>query len=347
MRTITAIMGDGIGPEVMEATMRVVDATGVLINWEKVYAGQAALDKTGSPLPQETLDSITRNKVALKGPCDTPIGSGFKSVNVKMRQLFDTYFIPRLVVSMPGVKSRFSDVNLIVLREGVEDIYAGDEDGDYEKGIIHGVITRKNSTRFFERVFDYAKINNRKHVTIVHKANIIKHAYGLFLRVGLEVAERYPEIKVDSKIVDDMCMKLVMNPNQFDVIAAPNMFGDIVSELCAGLVGGLGVVSGANLGDKYAIFEAGHGTAPDIAGKGIANPTALILSAAMMLEYIGESKACAIIVCAVNEVLFEGKYITKDITHARNEKLRSMGYYLPVSTDRMTDAIVEQVKRRL
>lgn len=328
MRTITAIMGDGIGPEVMEATMKVVDATGVKPNWECVLAGQAALDKFGTPLPQETLDSISRNQVALKGPCDTPIGSGFKSVNVKMRQLFDTYFIPRRIISMPGVRTRFSDVNLIVLREGIEDIYAGDEDGDFEKGIIRGVITRKNSERFFKKVFGYAKQNSRKHVTIVHKANIIKHAYGLFLKVGLETAEKYPEIKVDSKIIDDMCMKLVINPNQFDVIAAPNMFGDIISELCAGLVGGLGFVSGANLGDKYSIFEAGHGTAPDIVGKGIANPTALILSAVMMLDHIGEHEAAKWVRKSVESVccngMFEGKFTTESATY---EILRYVSFW--------------------
>lgn len=319
MRTITAIMGDGIGPEVMEAAMKVVDATGVQIHWERVLAGRAALDKFGTPLPQETIDSILRNEVALKGPCDTPIGSGFKSVNVKMRQLFDTYFIPRRIVSMRGVITRFSYVNLIVLREGIEDIYAGDEDGDFEKGIIRGVITRKNSERFFKKVFNYAKQNGRKHVTIVHKANIIKHAYGLFLKVGLETAEKYPEIKVDSKIIDDMCMKLVSDPNQFDVIAAPNMFGDIISELCAGLVGGLGFVSGANLGDMYAIFEAGHGTAPDIVGKGIANPTALILSAAMMLDHIGEPEAAKWIRKSVESVcgknVFSRKFTTESATN--------------------------------
>lgn len=335
MRTITLIPGDGIGPSVTDAAVRVVEATGVKIRWERVLAGMTALNEKGSPLPKETLDSITRNRVALKGPCDTPIGGGFRSVNVAMRKHFDTYVIKRTIISMPGVKTPLEDkrpINLVVFREGVEDIYAGQDLGTDEAGFVGGEITRRNCERFFKKVFDYAKNNGRRSVTIVHKANIVKHAYGLFLKVGLEVAERYPEIKVSSKIIDDMCMKLVMNPHQFDVIAAPNMFGDIVSEQCAGLVGGLGFVSGVNLGDKVAIFEAAHGTAPDIAGKDIANPTALILSAAMMLDYIGEPEAAKKVRKAVTKVIARGAYVTPDIS-------RGSG----VGTARMTDEIVLKI----
>lgn len=348
MRTITAIMGDGIGPEVMEATMRVVDATGIEIKWERVLAGMTALTEKGSPLPQETLDSITRNRVALKGPCDTPIGGGFASVNVALRKHFDLYANIRPVKSMPGVKSRYSDVDLVVCRENIEDIYCGEEvymspvfAGKEPAGaVVTGVITRQNSRRFFNHVFNYALKHSRHKVTIVHKANILKKTQGLFLETSKEVFENYPTLAergftVDDKIIDNMTMQLVLDPSRFDMIAATNMFGDILSDLCAGLVGGLGLAPGANIGDRGAIFEAVHGTAPDIAGKNLANPTALILSAAMMLNYLGELKATTVIRCAVNEVIFTGEKVTKDINRTNG-----------VGTIEMTDAIVEQIKRR-
>lgn len=353
MRTITAIMGDGIGPEVMEAAMSVVDATGVQIRWERVLAGMTALTEKGKPLPQETLDSISKNRVALKGPCDTPIGGGFASVNVALRKKFELYANIRPVKSMPGVKGRYSDVDLVVCRENIEDIYCGEEVymspiGDSLKfvggvnyidrpagAVVTGVITDKNTRKFFAKILDYAIQHRRKKLTIVHKANILKKTQGLFLEIGTSMAEKYSTMDIEDKIVDNMTMQLVLNPSRFDMIAATNMFGDILSDLCAGLVGGLGLAPGANLGDDCAIFEAVHGTAPDIAGKNLANPTALILSAAMMLDYLGELKAATVIRCAVNEVMFSGEKVTKDINRTNG-----------VSTIEMTDAIVEQIKRR-
>jgi len=296
MKTITAIMGDGIGPEVMEATMKVIDATGIGIKWEKVYAGSTAFIESGDPLPQATLDSIGRNKVALKGPCDTPSGGGFDSVNVALRRLFDLYINIRPVKSMRGVKSRYEDVNLVVFRENIEDVYCGQESylpplkvgGKPAGAIVKGVITDKNIRRFFARVLAYATKYRREQLTIVHKANILKKTQGLFLAMGESMAKERSNLDVNNRIIDNMVMQLVIDPTRFDMIAATNMFGDILSDLCAGLVGGLGLAPGANIGDEYAIFEAVHGTAPDIAGKGIANPTALILSSAMMLEYLAQ-----------------------------------------------------------
>ena len=348
MRTITAIMGDGIGPEVMEAAMRVVDATGVQIKWERVLAGMTALNEKGSPLPRETLDSITRNRVALKGPCDTPIGGGFASVNVALRKHFDLYVNIRPVRSMPGVKSRYENVDLVVFRENIEDVYGGEEYWVNEKGqgvqgssdcaAVIGIITRKNSRRFFNHVLNYALKHNRRKVTIVHKANILKKTQGLFLEIGKGVFQNYPTLAergftIDDKIIDNMTMQLVLDPSRFDMIAATNMFGDILSDLCAGFIGGLGLVPGANIGDHFAIFEAVHGTAPDIVGKGIANPTALILSAAMMLDHIEEPVAAKIIRRAVERVIVQGEKVTRDINP-----------FLKVGTEEMTDEIVYAVR---
>ncbi len=341
MRTITLIPGDGIGPSVTDATVRVIEATGLDITWELALAGATALKEKGSPLPQETLDSITRNKIALKGPCDTPIGGGFASVNVALRKEFDLYSNLRPIKSMPGVKSRYYNVDLVVFREGIEDIYGGEgyylDDSNnrvIEKthtAMLTGKITWDNCFRYFMSVFDYAVKHNRKRVTIVHKANIVKEAYGMFLEVGLEFAKICRDIKVDERIIDHMAMRLVMNPNEFDIIALPNMFGDIISEECAGLIGGLGLVPGANIGSGYAIFEAAHGTAPDIAGKNLANPTAVILSGAMMLDHIGEIRAACTIRQAVSDVIAEGKNVTKDLNPAG------------VGTIEMTDAIIERM----
>ena len=351
MRKITVIMGDGIGPEVVEATIKVVHATGVKIEWERVYAGMTAFNKTGGdPLPNETLNSIEQNRVALKGPCDTPIGGGFASVNVALRKKFDLYANIRPIKSMPGVKSRYEDVDLVIFRENIEDIYGGEESylsptfagGEPAGAEVVGTITRKNSRRLFCQVYNYALNHHRKHLTIVHKANILKKTQGLFLETGKEVFENYPTLAeqgfiVDDKIIDNMSMQLVLNPTRFDMIAATNMFGDILSDLCAGLVGGLGLAPGANIGDTAAIFEAVHGTAPDIAGKNLANPTALILSAAMMLDYIGESVASDIIRKAVGTVIYTGKKITKDIQLLHYSAERSAG------TSEMADAIAEEV----
>src|SRR3989344_577354 len=348
MRTITAIMGDGIGPEVMEAAMRVVDAAGVKIKWERVLAGMTALNEKGSPLPQETLDSIARNRVALKGPCDTPIGGGFASVNVALRKRFDLYANIRPVKSRPGVKSRYENVDLVVCRENIEDVY-GESDQFIGKQLKHssvwtscarmtGYITEYNSRRFFQQVFNYALKNNRRKATIVHKANILKNTHGLFLSTGKQVFEKYPSLVrngfvLDDMIVDNTAQKLVLDPTRFDMIATTNMFGDILSDLCAGLVGGLGLAPGANIGDNCAIFEAVHGTAPDIVGKGIANPTALILSAAMMLDHIEEPVAAKIIRRAVERVIVQGEKVTRDINP-----------FLKVGTEEMTDEIVYAVR---
>lgn len=348
MRTITAIMGDGIGPEVMESAMRVVDATGVQVKWERVLAGMMALNEKGSPLPQETLDSISRNRVALKGPCDTPIGGGFDSVNVALRKHFDLYANIRPVKSMLGVKSRYENVDIVVFRENIEDVY-GETDKFIGKQLKYssvwtscaqttGYITEYNSRRFFQQVFNYALKNNHRKATIVHKANILKNTHGLFLSTGKQVFEKYPALTkngfvLNDMIVDNTAQKLVLDPTRFDIIATTNMFGDILSDLCAGLVGGLGLAPGANIGDDCAIFEAVHGTAPDIAGKDIANPTALILSAAMMLDYIGEPEAAVMIKRAVEYVIVDGRKVTRDINP-----------FLEVGTEEMTDEIVFVVR---
>ena len=331
MKKVTLISGDGIGPSVTESAVRIIEAVGINIDWEVAEAGESTLKKFGETLPTKTIESIRKNGVALKGPLNTPTGSGFKSVNVELRKKFGLYLNLRPIRSFDGVKSRYENVDLVICRENVEDIYAGQESGNNDKGIITGFITRANSERFFKRVFEYAKKNGRKKVTIVHKANIIKCAYGLFLKVGYEVAGRYPEIKVEDRIVDNMTMQLVIDPLRFDIIAAPNMFGDILSDLCAGFVGGLGLAPGANIGDDTAIFEAVHGTAPDIAGKNLANPTSVILSAVMMLEHMGETKAARMIRVAVKNVLAEGKDVTRDINPAG------------VGTIKMTNAIIDRI----
>ncbi|MBI2064656.1 MAG: NAD-dependent isocitrate dehydrogenase [Candidatus Yanofskybacteria bacterium] len=337
MRTITAIMGDGIGPEVVEATIRVVDATGVPIDWQRVYAGMTAFNKTGNPLPQETLDSIARNRVALKGPCDTPIAGGFPSVNVALRQKFDLFANVRPIKSMPGVKSRYANVDLVIFREGIEGLYGGTEEYVVKDGLIIGaeakaITTVANCNRFFQQVFDFSSRQGRR-VTIVHKANIQKKTSGLFLKLGKELAGGR-NIVVNEIIVDNAAQKLVLDPTRFELLACNNEHGDILSDLCAGLVGGLGVVPGANIGDKYAIFEAAHGTAPDIAGKGIANPTALILSAAMMLEHIGEPFAAKIVREAVETVIGEGRRVTADINW------KAMLLQKAATTEEMTDEII-------
>lgn len=335
MRTITLIPGDGIGPSVTDAAVRVVEATGVKIKWERVLAGMTALNEKGSPLPQETLDSIAKNRVALKGPCDTPIGGGFASVNVALRKKFNLYANIRPVKSIAGVKSRYENVDLVIFRENIEDVYCGEEcllpNYPTETAQMSGIITAGNSRKFFWNVFNYARQHDRRKVTIVHKANILKKTHGLFLKIGLEVAEQNPDIKVEDRIVDNMTMQLVMDPTRFDMIATTNMFGDILSDLCAGLVGGLGFAPGANIGDRMGIFEAVHGTAPDIAGKNIANPTALILSAAMMLDYIGEKEAADAVRYAVAYVIKEGWRVTKDI--------KADG----VTTDLMTERIIDRI----
>lgn len=289
--TITVIRGDGIGPEIMDATLHVLDAMGLGLVYEEADAGMAALDKHGELLPQASMDSIRKNKVALKSPLTTPVGGGFSSINVELRKRFDLYANVRPAISFPNTRSRFpTGVDLITVRENTEGAYSAEgqevsADGDTATSITR--TTRKGSERIVRYAFDLARRTGRRKVTIVHKANILKSTSGLFLKVAREVAAQYPEIECNELIVDNTCMQLVMRPEQFDVIVTTNLFGDIISDLCAGLVGGLGLAPGANIGEEVAIFEAVHGSAPDIAGKGVANPCALLLGAAQMLDHLG------------------------------------------------------------
>ncbi len=312
--TITLIPGDGIGPEVTEAVVRILAASGVSINWERHDAGVLAVDRGGVPLPIELLDSIRRNKVALKGPVTTPIGTGFTSVNVGLRKALDLFANLRPVWNMPGIESRYTGIDMVIVRENTEDLYAGLEH-EIVPGVVESlkIITEKASTRIGRFAFEYARKHGRKKVTSIHKANIMKLSDGLFIGSVRAVAREYPEIAYDEKIVDAACMMLVMKPEQFDVLVMPNLYGDIVSDLCAGLVGGLGVVGAANLGTDIGVFEAVHGSAPDIAGKNFANPTALLLSAVLMLRHINENDAADRIVAALNSVLAAGTSRTRDL----------------------------------
>jgi len=311
---ITLIPGDGIGPEVTRAVVKILAASGVSIEWDTHDAGIVAVERHGRPLPDALVDSIRRNKVALKGPVTTPVGEGFTSVNVGLRKSLDLYSNLRPVWNLPGVPAKFSNVDLVIVRENTEDLYAG-----LEHQIIPGVveslkiITEHASTRIGRFAFDYATRHGRKKVTAIHKANIMKLSDGLFLESVRAVARQFPDIAYDEKIIDAACMHLVLNPTQFDVLVLPNLYGDIVSDLCAGLVGGLGVVGAANLGAEIGVFEAVHGSAPDIAGQDIANPTALLLSAVLMLRHIGENAAASRIMSALGRVLLEGSTRTRDL----------------------------------
>jgi len=311
---ITLIPGDGIGPEITEATVHVLEKTGVGFEWEPFEAGIRAYEKTGNPLPPALLDSIRKNKVAFKGPLTTLVGEGFQSANVTLRKELDLYANLRPVRSIEGVKSRYEDVNLIIVRENTEDLYSGIEHM-IMPGVTQGlkVITSHASIRIARFAFDYARKRGRKKVTAVHKANIMKLTDGLFLDSARQVAAEYPEIQFDHKIVDNLAMQLVLNPNQFDVLLLSNLYGDIVSDLCAGLVGGLGLVPAANIGENYAVFEAVHGSAPDIAGKGIANPTALLFSGVLMLRHLGENEAADRVLKAAFAVLKKGEVRTPDL----------------------------------
>ncbi len=311
---ITLIPGDGIGPEVIKAARIVLEASGVKINWEIVEAGEEVIQKFGTPLPNYVIDSIKKNKVALKGPITTPIGTGFRSVNVALRQTLELYANIRPVKSYKGVPSRYSDIDLVIVRENTEDLYAGIEHkiGEDAAESIK-IITRKASERIARFAFELTKREKRKKVTVVHKANIMKYTDGLFLECVRKVSQEYPEIVFEEMIVDAMSMKLVQVPNNYDVLVMPNLYGDILSDLAAGLVGGLGVVPGANIGDKEAVFEPVHGSAPKHKGKFIANPTATILAGVMMLKYLGENKAADRVEKAVVKVLEEGKYLTRDL----------------------------------
>ena len=290
MKKITLIKGDGIGPEICDSVVKIIDASGLKIDWDVQTAGQDVIESEGTPLPDRVLQSIKANKVALKAPVTTPIGKGFRSVNVQLRKSLDLYANLRPCKNLPNVKTKFDNVDIVVVRENTEDLYAGIErqiDSDSAESIK--IITRKASERICKFAFDYAVKNNRKEVCVVTKANIMKLSDGLFLECYRNTAKNYPQINLREILVDNLCMQLVQNPNQFDVLVLPNLYGDIVSDLCAGLIGGLGIAQGANIGENYAVFEPVHGSAPDIKGQNKANPTALLLSAIEMLKYIGEN----------------------------------------------------------
>jgi isocitrate dehydrogenase (NAD+) len=336
LRRITLIPGDGIGPSIAESTRKVIEATGVNLEWEVRQAGMAGIEQFKDPLPKETIDSVAINKVALKGPLTTPVGMGFRSINVALRKEFDLYINLRPAKSIEGVNTAFKDVDLIVFRENTEEFYSGIEhyiDAKKSAAETIGVVTRTGSDRIVRAAFDYARKHGRKKVTLVHKANIMKFTGGLFLDVGREVAKEYPEIEFNDRIVDNMAMQLVTRPQQFDIIVTTNLFGDILSDLCSGLVGGLGLAPGANIGYDAAIFEAVHGSAPDIAGKDLANPSAMILAGAMMLDHIGEMKAAETIRNSIASVLKEGKKLTKDLSPNRY-----------VGTKEFTEEILENIK---
>lgn len=312
MTDIVLFNGDGIGPEIVEAVCSIMDAAGAKLNYHKYDIGQTAYEKYNELIPKETLEAVKKYKVALKGPVTTPIGKGFRSVNVSLRLAFDLYTNLRPAHSFRNI-SKFKDVDIVTIRENTEDLYIGEE---YE--IENGFesikrITKKASERIIRYAFEYAMANNRKKITCIHKANILKKSDGLFLNLFKEISKEYPNITIDDKIIDNMCMQLVMYPEQFDVLVAPNLYGDIISDLIAGLVGGLGLVPGANLGEDIAIFEAVHGSAPDIAGQGIANPIALLQAAIMMLRHIKQFEPADKIEKAITKVLENGTVLTKDL----------------------------------
>ena len=313
MYNVTLIPGDGIGPEVSKSMVRVVEATGIDINWEIVNAGLNVIEEYNTPLPDHVIESIKKNKIAIKGPITTQVGKGFKSVNVTLRQALDLYVNLRPIKTFKGIKSRYENVDLVIVRENTEDLYAGIEHklGDYGAESIK-IITKAACERIVEFACDYVKENNRKKLTGVHKANIMKLTDGLFLKVFRDISEKN-KIDYDDLIVDAAAMNLVLNPEKYDVLVMPNLYGDILSDLCAGLVGGLGIIPGANIGKDYAIFEAVHGSAPDIAGMNKANPTALIQSAIMMLRYLGEHDAAKKIERALEKVFIEGRVLTIDL----------------------------------
>jgi len=312
--TLTLIPGDGIGPEVTAATVRVLEAAGARIDWEPQAAGAEALTRFGDPLPDAVLESVRRTRVALKGPVTTPVGRGFQSVNVRLRRALDLYANLRPALSLPGIPSRFEGVDLIVVRENTEGLYSGLEH-EVVPGVVESlkVITERASTRVARFALEYARRHARQRVTVVHKANIMKLSDGLFLDCARRVAEGFPELEVDDRIIDNLCMQLVLRPEQFDVLLLENLYGDIVSDLCAGLVGGLGVVPGANLGEQAAVFEAVHGSAPDIAGRNLANPLALMQSGVMMLRHLGEDVASDRLDRALRAVVADPAQRTRDL----------------------------------
>lgn len=357
MQKVTLIRGDGIGPEIAEAMRRCVDATGAKIEWDVVEAGVDIMETEGTPLPQATIDAVQQNEFAIKAPITTPVGTGFRSINVHFRQLFDLYACLRPCKSYEGVRSRFEDIDLVIVRENTEDLYAGVE---YEKGSedVAGLInwindhsTRKitddsgisikpisvaGTERIVKFAFEYAQANGRKKVTSVHKANIMKYTDGLWLEVSREVAKRYPNIEFEDRIVDNMCMQLVQKPELYDVMVLPNLYGDILSDLCAGLVGGLGVAPGANIGDDKAIFEATHGSAPKYKGQNKVNPVALILSSVLLLRHMELREEADKLENAIAAVIAEGKDVTYDMKPDRDDPTA-------VGTQEMADAIIAKM----
>lgn len=330
----TLIPGDGIGPEVAQAAVRAIEATGADIRWKRAELNEAIILEAGKTLPQYLLDSLNETRVGLKGPVTTPIAGGFQSVNVALRKALDLFANVRPVRTLPGIKTRFQDVqiDMVIFRENTEDLYSGLEH-EVVKDVVTGlkVITRTASERIANYAFEYAKKNGRKQVAAIHKANIMKLADGLFLRCCRETAQRFPEINYKEIIVDNASMQLVIRPESFDVLLLPNLYGDIVSDLAAGLVGGLGIVPGANMGETHAVFEAVHGSAPDIAGQGKANPTALMMSSVMMLTHLGETEAAHKLQSGIESVYREGKYLTGDVGGS-------------ASTEEFTDAVVKTIK---
>lgn len=332
MKTITVFKGDGIGPEITDAVLSILDNAGANLSYEIFNVGEDEYIRNGKLIPDDAISSFDKHKILLKSPITTPIGKGFRSLNVTLREKYDLYANIRPAKSNAGVKTPFSDVNLIVFRENTEDLYVGDEEKiDDETFIAKKIITKKATDRIIKAAFEYAKKHNRKKVTCVHKANILKLTDGYFLERFYEIAKEYKDINCDDKIVDNTCMQLVINPNQFDIMVMPNLYGDIVSDLTAGLIGGLGLLPSMNIGKDYAMFEAVHGSAPDIAGKNMANPTALLYSACMMLDYMGKKDVADKIRNSVDKVLQEGKYLTFDLGGKS-------------TTDEYTKAIINQLK---
>ena len=357
--TITLITGDGIGPEVTEAAVRVLEATGIEFNWEEAFAGERAQEMYDSLLPNELLDSIRRNKVALKGPITTPIGSGFRSVNVAMRKALDLYVCLRPCRSYPGALSLHPDLDVVVVRENTEDLYMGieywketpeaaklyrliSESGDRvraDSSFSIKAISQVASRRIAKYAFDYARSNGRRKVTAVHKANILKATDGLFLETAAKVAEDYPDIEFEPHMVDSICSQLVRTPENHDVIVLPNLYGDIVSELCAGLIGGVGIAPGANIGNDISVFEPTHGSAPKYAGQNNVNPMAMMLSGVMMLRHLGEKEAADRMESAIVQVIAEGKSVTYDMKRDRNDPTA-------VGTSQVADAVIEKIKEK-
>ena len=355
---VTMIPGDGVGPELSEATMRVLDATGVGFEWEIVQAGENVMEKEGTPLPDSVLESIRRNKVAIKGPITTPVGRGFRSVNVALRKELDLYALFRPCKSYEGVRSRYANIDILMVRENTEDAYMGVE---FQEGqpVTHEVIDFLNeksgkpirqdsgitikpisvfgSRRVVKSAFEYARTNGRKKLTAVHKANIMKHTDGLFLHVAQDVAREYPEIEFEDRIVDNMCMQLVQKPELYDMLVLPNLYGDIVSDLGAGLIGGLGLAPGANIGEEIALFEATHGSAPKYAGQNKMNPMAMLLSGVMMLNHLGEKDASKRLEAAIADLIREGKDVTYDMKPDRNDATA-------VGTSQVADAIIRKLE---